>query len=256
MTIPLSGTFDYVVVVPEKPTEPARWQAQLRTPVVSQGDSRRDDRLVGYSPMVYVTPYGIAPETEARQAQRPRPKVLRSRFTLIASEQKRSRAAAVAFDVDQSLTAVIRPRDVLSMSRTTSGGLGLSLLRDNQLVFAVGAVTAVPLGDTVRVRLPVELITRAAAVFRQRDPSFEFPHLPIEIEVGEERCVVFATRSQFGAYQVWVEHGCYRGAPGVDECVAISLQHACPDVVAIASAQLLDHPDPIRFEPWPNSSAV
>jgi len=248
MVIPLCGTFDYKVVVPDNLGE-WRWEAHLRAPVVPSGDPLRDDRLFGYSPIVEITPAGITPDPGNSSVRNVRPRVLRSRITFTASEQAHARTASAGFYVDHSLTAAIRPHDVLFVSRTSCGGLGLSLHRDNQLVVAVGAVTAVPLGDSVRVRIPGELIKQAEDVFRLHDPEFEFGHLPVEIEIDKHRRVVFGTRSRLGAYDVFVEHGFYRGLPGTDECVAISLPRACPDVAAIATAQLLDYPDAMEERP-------
>jgi hypothetical protein len=35
--------------------------------------------------------------------------------------------------------------------------------------------------------------------------------------------------------------------PGTNECVAVSLKGTCPDVAAVASAQLLDVPDALEI---------
>jgi hypothetical protein len=58
--------------------------------------------------------------------------------------------------------------------------------------------------------------------------------------VGDETRIMFHGRPRIQSYNVWVEHGFYRGLPGKNECVAISLAGTCPDVATIASAQLLD----------------
>jgi hypothetical protein len=44
-------------------------------------------------------------------------------------------------------------------------------------------------------------------------------------------------------------HDYLPGVPGTDECVALSHQ-ACPHVVVVASAQLLDLPNAIELTNW------
>jgi hypothetical protein len=245
MAIPPSGTFDYVVVVPDDPTQ-SSWQARLRIPIKATGDSLFDDRLVGYSPTVTVASAGMTP-IERSPADRVRPKVLRSRVALTASEPAHASVASVAFYVDRALTAALQPGDVVYMASTACGGLGLSVVRNNQLAIAIGAVTAVPLGSPVQVRIPSDLITQAQSVFRTRDPKFEFSHLPLEIEVGDKRTIAFRTHGELGDYHVSVLHGFYQGIPGTNECVAISARWFCPDVVATCTAELLDYPTQLEM---------
>jgi hypothetical protein len=74
------------------------------------------------------------------------------RVTLTATE-KHAIASSFWFNVDRELIAMLRGSDVLHISRTHRAGLGLSVLRDGQLIAAAGAVMHVPLG-TVSVRHP------------------------------------------------------------------------------------------------------
>jgi hypothetical protein len=247
MVMPLSATFDYVVVVPDDPNQ-STWTARLRAPAEPTGNPFRDDRLAGYSPVVRVVPAGMTPDEPASGFARVRPKVLRSRITLTPSESAHARAKSVALYVDEALTAAIRPRDVISISRTGSGGVGLSVVRDDKVAIAVGAVTSVPLGPSARARIPSDLIRQAEDVFQQHDPQFQFPVLPVEIQIGGARRLLFSGGCIFEGYQLFVEHGYYRGLPGIDECVAISSPRFCSDVVANCSAQLLDYPDPLEME--------
>ena len=53
----------------------------------------------------------------------------------------------------------LSPRDMLFMARTHCGGLGISIIRDGQLIAAVGAASAVRLGELVHVRIPSDTIT-------------------------------------------------------------------------------------------------
>jgi hypothetical protein len=126
------------------------------------------------------------------------------------------------------------------MARTECGGLGVSVIRKGKLILAAGEISAVPLGAEIQVRIPGELITEAQAVFRHRDPEFEFPELPIEIRDRGACSIRFCGRVIRNGYHVWVQHGFYRGEPGTPECVAISLDGACDRVAVGASAQLLE----------------
>jgi hypothetical protein len=135
------------------------------------------------------------------------------------------------------------------MSRTPCGRLGLSIIRSGRLIAAAGALSAVPLGELVRVRIPSDTVRDAERAFRKSDPKFEFPHLPVEVRLGDDVRIMFRGRPRIQSYDVWVEHGFYRGIPGTDECVAIALAGSCPDTAAIASAQLLDS-DAIEIRKW------
>ena len=66
---------------------------------------------------------------------------------------------------------MLRPGDALHISRTRCAGVGLSVLRESQLVAAAGAVSAVPLGAEVTVSHPGDLVRQAEAIFRVRDPD-------------------------------------------------------------------------------------
>jgi hypothetical protein len=148
---------------------------------------------------------------------------------------------------------MLAPNDSLFLARTSCGRLGLSIVRGGQLIAAAGALSRVPLGDLVRVGIPGATIREAERVFQKSDPTFEFSHLPVEIRLGDEAHLMFQGRPRIQSYNVWVEHGFYRGLPGVDECVAISLAGSCPDTAAIASAQLMDS-DAIEVRKWDTQS--
>jgi len=108
----------------------------------------------------------------------------------------------------------------------------------------------VPLGELVHVRIPSNVIEEGERVFRNYDPEFEFGHLPVEIRLGEHTRIVHGGRFRLQCYEVYVEHGFYRGLPGQSECMSIALMGTCPDVAAIASAQLLDLPDALEIVQW------
>jgi hypothetical protein len=129
------------------------------------------------------------------------------------------------------------------MKRTGCEGLGLSIIRNGQLIVGVGALAGMPLGNNVSVKVPGDLIAGAEAVFKQRDPVFLLPELPVEVSIGNQRSVRFRGWIQFEDYEVFVEHGFFRGLPGHNECLAISLKGGCSVTAANASAELLDFGD-------------
>jgi len=241
-----AGTFEYAGEVPVGYPDASRpWHLSDASGAdFATGSDRIRNRLVGLKPTLEITSVGMTPDVRVSPYTGfPRPRVLLSRLTLRASEQARAAVAAFSFCIDQALAQSWRPGDVLHMTRTPSGGLGLSVVRDGQLVTAVGAVTAVSHGRFVTVRIPRDVLREAEGVVRRLDPEFEFAELPIEIRVATETRVLYAGRPRIGGYRVFVEHGFYRGIPGTPECAALSLVGSCPETAAICSAQLMEYAD-------------
>jgi hypothetical protein len=139
---------------------------------------------------------------------------------------------------------------MLFMSATNCGRLAFSILRAGQLIASVGATSAVPLGKLVTVRIPFDVIREAERVFWKYDPEFNFGHLPVEIRPGKQARILHGGRCRLQSYDVWVEHGFYLGVPGQNECMSIALLGTCPEIAAIASAQLLDLPDALEEVEW------
>jgi hypothetical protein len=215
------------------------------------GDSLFDNRLVGLHPSLEILDAGLTPGIRTSPfTGSVRPKVLLRRLILRADAKDRASVAAFSFCVDQALASAFRPGDLLYIARTGCAGLGLSVIRAGQLVAAVGAITAVPLGAFVNVRIPSDVIREAELVFSKLDSAFEFRHLPIEVRVGSERRVLYAGRPRIGDYEVFVEHGFYRGVPGTDACAGLSLVNSCPDTAVTCSAQLLEYSDLSEVIQW------
>ena len=98
--------------------------------------------------------------------------------------------------------------------------------------------------------IPHDAIREAELAFRRLDTRFEFPELPIEVQVGSEKRVLYRGRPRMAGYDVFVEHGFYPGTPGTDECAALSLNGGCPETAAISSAQLLEYSDLLEIGRW------
>lgn len=231
------GTFRYFTIVPGEPwdEQSSRWPVQLAEKIDETDDEELDSRLTGHSPYLEITDGGRTPNPSVS-----RPSVFRSRLRLIASERKNSSVSSASFYVAKDLTSRFKPGDMLHMARTSSGGLGLSLLRESRLVFAVGAVSSVPLGDDVQAETPWDLVREAGSVFRKVDSRFEFGELPLQISIGGHSRIVCRGWQELGHYVSWVEHGYLPGLSGVDECAAIALKGACGATPASSTAQLLN----------------
>jgi hypothetical protein len=231
----VGGNFEYFTIVPTEP-----WDERSRWPLQPEKKWRHSrPRVTGHSPYLEITDGGRTPDPSVS-----RPAVFRSRLRLIASGRKNSTVSLASFYVAKDLTSRFKPGDVLHMARTPCGGLGLSLLRESRLVFAVGAVSSVPLGD-VQAATPWDFVRKAKSVFRNVDPSFEFTELPLQISIGGHSRIFFRGWQELGDYVTWVEHGYLPSTPGEDECAAIALKGACGATPAIATAQLLNY---CRFE--------
>jgi hypothetical protein len=233
--MPCCGTFYYVATIPGASQDPGQpWPVSLAEKIELTGDSLHDDRLVGHSPTLTISDAGTAPLPDKRSGE-----VFRSRLTLTSTQRKHDGVSSASFYVDRYITNLFKPGDLLYMSRTCCAGLGLSLLRNNELVLAAGAVTAVPLGPHVKVMHPLELVREAETVFRKSDPTFEFGRAPLHFLIGTESIILFEGLRWSDDYNIYVSHGFIEGVPGKDECAAIwtMKQHTR---AATGSAELLD----------------
>jgi hypothetical protein len=118
--------------------------------------------------------------------------------------------------------------------------LGLSLIREGELVFAAGVITVVLLGEHIKARIPHDLIQAAEAIFKKQDETFKFHEYPIEVRVGSEQCVLYGAWRQVGGYHVCMMHGFRDGLPGENECGALLSVGACHVSAALFTEQLLN----------------
>ena len=226
MAISREGTFDYVFKISATPI--GQVKGSLGEPIEGV-----KNRLVGHAPTLEVAEYQREPWQ------------LYGRVTLSATDTH-AVASKFSFSVDRPLVRAFRPGDVLHVSRTSCGGLGLSILRDGYLVAAAGAITKVPLGADVSARAPHDLTEQAEAVFRTRDRRYQLHDQPIELTIQGETRILHLGRPQMGPYEVFMRHGFLRGIPGTDECISIERRGVCPDTAAHTTAQLLSEGGEIR----------
>lgn len=235
MVMPLSGTFRYRTIVPERGAQAAPWEMESAEAFSATGNPLSENRLVGWNPSLHISDAGVTPNLGPR-----RPAVLRSELRLVATGKKYASRETASYFVDQALVSALQPGDIFHMARTHTGGVGLPAIRQGKLIFAVGEVSAVPLGEGIHVRTPFDLCDRAREIFLQRDSQFEFSELPVEVRIGEELSILFRGELNKNGYQVSIVHGFRPGLPGEPECVAIALDGACNHSAANASALLLE----------------
>ena len=173
--------------------------------------SGKIDRLVGHKPMI---------------------RFWHDRIVLVASEKSNSSVRNVSCAIGDSVPLSARPGDRLYLVRTGSGGIGLSLLRQDRLILATGAVTEVPLGTNIQAR--------GDSVDKD---LWETPNAEtwLEFRVGSEQSILREREmSTIGDYHIYIER-CWRwGMPGTDECVSMSLaDDSAMKLAAMRSAILL-----------------
>lgn len=222
MAIHVAGTFAYVFDVTEPLERARRLTGRLRESLRAG-----ERRLVGHAPVLEATEYQREPWQ------------LYARITLGASDEQAT-VRQVSFSVERGVVRVLQRGDVLHLGRTHSGGVGLSIIRDDYLVAAAGAITSVPLGSDIVARCPGDLAKQAEAIFRTRDPQYNLRDCPLELSIAGQTRILHAGRGVIGSYDVLVRHGFLWGLPGSDVCASIERRGVCPDTAAHTSAQLLD----------------
>ena len=218
----------YLSVIPNSPVE-----AGTVLKAVAQGD-RLDRHMLGEQARIEITHVS------------PGPGVLYSRICLEPAGglvdlpwfRNQKAPPSLCFEVDRQVTQKLLPGDSLSVCRTRSGGIGLSVVRDNELVMAAGAVTDVPLGRDVSVSIPNGVVDAAETLFRQRDPEFRWHELPVEITVRGRTRLLFRGYPTIEGHAVFMVHGAIQGLPGIDECLSIARLEVCQPVAASATALL------------------
>jgi hypothetical protein len=236
MAIPESGTFDYVARLGE-PTEAGIFtsSASARDLVPETGDELSENRLVGLEPTLSIADAGPEPNPGPV-----RPFVLRSRLTFATKSRRRAMAQSASLYVDKALTNRLRPGDLVHVARSHNGGVGLSVIRDDELMVAIGAISLVPLGSRVTAGVPWDLVERAEAIFEERSSEFEFREWPLELRVGDRSVIQFEGNATLEPYDAFIVHGARSGLPGDSECAAIYRPDLFPYAVVHASAILLD----------------
>lgn len=170
--IPVEGTFEYVAIVPDmrSPTFSCvvdSFGTGFDEPTAPGGNNSGVARLRRRS---YTEPWSTQP------FRRPQPVQPRSSRQEACDYRKSllPRRPGIGFGAPSRRPAL--------HGGTGCGRIGVSAIREQELIFGVGAITAVPQGRDFQARIPSDLSLEAEAIFRKRDPSFEFFEHPIDSE--------------------------------------------------------------------------
>lgn len=116
----------------------------LRDRKPTSADSR-ECPLVGWAPLISFHDAGMAPNPGPS-----RPAGLRSKLCLIANNQQRASKETASYFLDKALVNSLRPGDVLHLAHTSCAGVPASAIRQGKLIFAVGQISALPLGSGIQ----------------------------------------------------------------------------------------------------------
>lgn len=228
MAMPLCGTFHYCGTVPDDKAdrESGAWRLQelLLPPSQSSSDydQLRDNRLVGLQPTL---------------------RVRGGEFVLTANRNDRAQVESATLSLSSTLADTFQGGDVLTLVRSNNASIGLSLLRSDVLVWAVGAVTIVPIGRVLRI-----------SGGPKSSPSSAWPSKDTWLDVnghGLQTRLRDGDRVSAGDFVVSVVHACRDGIPGKYEIAAVSNTRVCTHGPAEHSARLLAGPyPPLKFTNW------
>jgi len=222
MSIPPCGTFHYAGLAAGAGLPAREWRlvdesgapSVLKKPVT-------DNRLVGLHPRLEVSG---------------------GRLILSATDPERAQVASASFELDRGLVGLFAVGDLLHLARTPTGDLGVSLSRDDQLIFAVGAITHVPLRADLAVR-------NGPA----RTPWDEWPRREtwVDVSAGSEGARLRAgEQATIGNYKFCVVRSYVDGVPGQCESLAISFAPACPHDASLRAASELAEARALAMKSW------
>jgi hypothetical protein len=233
MVMPLCGTFHYAGVVPDQQASlegqwtfedlsgaemfprvepPAAWKFWKPTARPADGlDRLRDNRLVGLQPAVRISG---------------------SHVILQAASRHRAEVCSASVELDRTLLEGLHAGDRIELVRTGTADIGVSTLRDGELLWAVGAVTAVPLGPMVRVQGGPAVKTALN----------EWPRTDtwVEVSIGAQTSRLHdGEELTLGEYRVTLARAFKDGIPGQYENAAISRHGSAAHDAVIRAAGIL-----------------
>jgi hypothetical protein len=238
MAMPPCGTFHYAGTVPDlgPSSESAEWRLDDQSGVESRtqiapstswkfwkrgstyaaaADRLRDNRLIGHRPAVRIS---------------------RRQLVLEAASPYRAEVRSASLECDSSLLESLHEGDFITLVRTPSADIGVSLLRGDKLFWAIGAVTAVPLGHSLRVHggPRIDFSTPLARQWPRTDTWIDVfcSGHSSKLHDGEDVTA--------GEYRVSVLRTFKDGCPGKCETVAIAVADTGVYEAAVRSARLLE----------------
>jgi hypothetical protein len=180
MAIGPSGRFDYVAEFTSTCFGSDEIVVQARSPVES-----KEPVLLGHAPKI---------------------RFWSDRMAVLAADATLAAMKWVSFTVGDVVFLVAKAGDLLRTIRTGTGDLGLAILRRDELVVALGAVTELNLGPTIAA-----------------SNGLDFLQVCIGSHVSSLRSreSINAAGGEGARYDVYVERTSESGCPGVAECASI-----------------------------------
>lgn len=215
------------------------WRTFLLSGVVPASD---DERSLSGWPLQ--EPHRADPRTAKHTqaarllGQTPIARIAGREIRIDASADREAVYRSGTLNLDEPLTSRAQGGDVLTIARTMTGDVGVSLVRGGVLLWAVGAVAAVPLGGTLRARLGPPIVEGQIAATR-------WPASDTWLEVSSEsdqRTLRSGEAAAIGGYDITVRrvartHG---EASVRRENAAISRADAALHDAALRAAEQLD----------------
>jgi hypothetical protein len=224
------------------------YRSRQRVRRESAGDVRLNrhaptiNRVAYSSPRLHIAPVGLLSGggPVSPLCDLIRPTIFASRVTLSSEGAPDATAVRASFLLSQGLVDCFQAGDQLHLTLTPRGALGLSLFRDGNLMVALGAVTAVPLGDLHVIVRRDRLSMNAAppGVSKWKPPGL----YPLEVTSRDE-----PPRKPEG-YQIRVWYRAWPPPEDADECLSIVRRNSCPTIEAYATTHLLAMSDALHIE--------
>jgi hypothetical protein len=187
------------------------WRTFLLSGVVPASDDER--RRSGWP---LEEPHRADPRTERHtQAARlfgrtPLAQIVGGEIRIDASMDREAVHRSGALTLDEALLNSLQGGDVLTIARTMTGDVGVSLVRGGALLWAVGAVAAVPLGGGVRARLGPPVAD--GQISASRWPSSDSW---LDVSCGpDERTLRDGEAVSVGGFAITVHHAARPSNPG------------------------------------------
>ena len=246
MVMPLCGTFHYAGVVPD--TRAARESGQWQL----QDESGAEVRYRPWWKVWKRDPTGDADLDALRYNRliglRPTLRISGGHLVLQAPGRPWAQIRSASLELAPSFIESSRGGDILTLVRTGTADVGVSVVRRGRLMVAAGALTAIPLGDDVVVR-------DGPTVDLSADGPERWPRLDTWIDIsvsGEARRLRGGEGTTISDYMFSVVRCFQDGEPGMYACLAITLRGACPHEAALHSAELLARPNAgLTMSEWP-----
>lgn len=220
MVIHHSGTFDYEADFTE--------ESFGKSEILLQGTDttgRDADRLVGL---------------------RPKLRFSEDRLVVFTSEKHRASVRHASCLIGDAVNLTARPNDRLYLSRTGTGDIGLSVLRQQNLIIAIGAVTAVPLGGELQV-------------VHRSEGNWKMPSTKtwLEFRAGGRHLGLRGREfSEIGDFHVYVERCWEFGIPGTGECVSVCVGDDQAIRIATIRSAVLIRNHVLKLVQWDNTEKI